>query len=159
RSAGATIYIMKFEVSDPEDYRRLAAPGSLDERLSHIQHLADSGWHVSSGWIAGLPGRDEHAAVRDLQLATRLPLAGCSVSPFIPGEATPLRGAPPAALDLTLNCMAALRFMRPDWVIPAVSALNLADPILGYRRGFRAGANLATLNLTPADLREDYVIY
>jgi biotin synthase len=43
-------------------------------------------------------------------------------------------------------------------VIPAVSALNLAAQD-GYRRGLAAGANLTTMNLTPAELREDYVIY
>ena len=49
--------------------------------------------------------------------------------------------------------------MRPDWVIPAVSALNLAEPGAGYRRGLRTGANLVTINLTPPDLREDYLLY
>jgi biotin synthase len=48
--------------------------------------------------------------------------------------------------------------MRPDWVIPAVSALNLVDGD-GYRRGLRAGANLVTINMTPDRLREDYIIY
>ena len=92
-------------------------------------------------------------------LARQLPLAGCSVSPFIPGEATPLAPAPMGDIDLTLNCMAALRLMRPDWVIPAVSALNLAEPGNGYRRGLRTGANLVTINLTPSDMREDYLLY
>ncbi len=54
--------------------------------------------------------------------------------------------------------MAALRLMRPDWVIPAVSALNLAETE-GYRRGLRAGANLVTINLTPNEVRGDYIIY
>jgi biotin synthase len=48
--------------------------------------------------------------------------------------------------------------MRPHWVIPAVSALNLAEKN-GYRRGLRAGANLTTINMTPDDMRGDYVIY
>jgi biotin synthase len=48
--------------------------------------------------------------------------------------------------------------MRPDWVIPAISALNLAEKD-GYRHGLRAGANLVTINLTPDELRADYVIY
>jgi len=55
--------------------------------------------------------------------------------------------------------MAALRLMRTHWIIPAVSALNLAEPCIGYRRGLRTGANLVTINLTPPDLREDYVLY
>ena len=54
--------------------------------------------------------------------------------------------------------MAALRLLRPNWVIPAVSALNLAEKD-GYRRGLRAGANLVTVNLTPDQWRQDYVIY
>jgi biotin synthase len=49
--------------------------------------------------------------------------------------------------------------MQPDWVIPAVSALNLAEPGGGYQRGLRTGANLVTMNLTPRDLREDYLLY
>jgi biotin synthase len=55
--------------------------------------------------------------------------------------------------------MALMRLMRPDWVIPAVSALNLAEPGGGYQRGLRTGANLVTMNLTPSDLREDYLLY
>ena len=48
--------------------------------------------------------------------------------------------------------------MRPDWIIPAVSALNLMEHD-GYRHGLRAGANLVTINLTPDNVRGDYVIY
>ena len=54
--------------------------------------------------------------------------------------------------------MAVLRLMRPDWIIPAVSALNLMDSD-GYQSGLRAGANLVTMNLTPDLFRLDYVIY
>src|SRR5205814_7284088 len=78
---------------------------------------------------------------------------------FIPGEATPLHAAPTGDVELTLNAMAVMRLMRPDWVIPAVSALNLAGPSSGYQRGLRTGANLVTMNLTPSDIREDYLLY
>jgi biotin synthase len=54
--------------------------------------------------------------------------------------------------------MALLRLMRPDWIIPAVSALNLVEGD-GYRRGLQAGANLVTINMTPDGMREDYIIY
>lgn len=56
RDAGATIYILKFEASDPVLYRRLEAPGTLPERLEHLRWLASRGWKVSSGFIGGLPG-------------------------------------------------------------------------------------------------------
>ena len=159
QAAGATIYIIKFETADNAFYQRLSAPGSLEERLEHIRLLAARGWKVSSGFIAGLPDEDTDDVLENLHLARELPLVGCSVSPFIPGEATPMREAQTGDIDLALNSMALMRLMRPDWVIPAVSALNLAEPGAGYQRGLRTGANLVTMNLTPRDLREDYLLY
>ena len=158
RVAGASVYIMKFETAHEEHYRTARAPGTLAERLEHILSLAQSGWRVSSGFIAGLPGQDPLGLVRCLSLANELPLVGCSVSPFIPGNQTPFKDASAADVNWTLNCIAVLRLMRPDWVIPAVSALNLAARD-GYRCALRAGANLVTINLTPTAVRSDYVIY
>jgi biotin synthase len=97
--------------------------------------------------------------LENFRVAADLPLDGCSVSPFIPGDETPLSNAATADLGLTLNSMAALRVMRPQWVIPAVSALNISEPASGYRRGLRTGANLVTINLTPSDVRGDYLLY
>jgi biotin synthase len=159
QAAGASIYILKFEIANPAQYQRMHSPGTQTERLNHIRLLAESGWRVSSGFIAGLPGQQPQDLLSNFSLAQSLPLAGCSVSPFIPGDETPLAHAPMADINLTLNAMAALRLMRPHWVIPAVSALNLAQPGDGYRRGLRTGANLVTINLTPSDMRGDYVLY
>jgi biotin synthase len=159
KAAGATIFIIKFEIADSALYERLQAPGKFAQRIANIRHLAETGWSVSSGFIAGLPGQTDKSLLENFKLAAELPLDGCSVSPFIPGEETPLAGSPTADIDLTLNCMAALRLMRPDWVIPSVSALNLAEPVNGYRRGLRTGANLVTINLTPSEMRGHYLLY
>jgi len=161
RDAGATVYIIKFETGNADHYRQISAPGTLAERIAHIRWLAAHGWHVSSGFIAGLPGQSPADLIANFQLAAELPLKGCSVSPFIPGDQTPLAGAAAGDASLALNAIASLRLLRPDWVIPAVSALNLdtAAPGQGLRRGLRAGANLLTMNLTPPELRADYLIY
>lgn len=159
QSAGAALYIMKFETADPDLYRRIEAPGSLAERIQHIRHLAATGWHVSSGFIAGLPGETPSILRSNLDLAAALPLAGCSVSPFIPGETTPLGNENPANLESTLECMARLRLAHPEWFIPAVSALNLTGDGSAYIRGLQAGANLCTINLTPPKIRSDYILY
>jgi biotin synthase len=159
KNAGAGIYIIKFEIASPKMYAAMESPGQFDQRIANICHLAQTGWRVSSGFIAGLPGQTAADVLANFTLAAQLPLDGCSVSPFIPGEETPLANEPMAGIDLTLNCMAALRLMRPDWVIPSVSALNIAGTGTGYRRGLRTGANLVTINLTPADFRENYLLY
>lgn len=159
KAAGASIYILKFETADPATYSEVQAPGTLTERTDNLRYLNASGWFVSSGFIAGLPGQTLEQMLHNLRFATDLPLDGCSVSPFIPGDETPLSKARSAGVDLTLNSMAFLRLLKPDWVIPAVSALNLAEPGSGYRRGLRTGANLVTINLTPSELRDDYLLY
>ena len=159
RAAGASMYIIKFELADSALYRELKAPGTFEERIAHIRWLAAEGWNVSSGFIAGLPGQDTGSCMQNFRLASQLPLRGCSVSPFVPGESTPLASARGGNVDLTLNCMAALRLMRPHWIIPAVSALNIAGGADGYRRGLRAGANLCTINLTPDSHRSNYLLY
>ena len=158
QQAGAALYIMKFEAGDDARYEAIEAPGTLAERLRHIRMLAADGWFVSSGLIAGMPGQSARDLAADLELARDLPLHGCSLSPFIPGDDTPLAKETAASPDLTFNGMATLRLMRPQWVIPAVSALNLVETE-GYRRGLRAGANLVTINLTPDGMRGDYIIY
>lgn len=159
QEAGASIYIIKFEIANRTTYELRHAPGTYEERLANIRHLAEKGWNVSSGFISGLPGQTMADVLENLTLANTLPLAGCSVSPFIPGESTPLSGEITADIELVLNSMAAMRLMRPDWVIPVVSAMNLADPVEGYRRGWRTGANLATINMTPSEMRGDYLLY
>lgn len=159
KSAGASIYIMKFEIGDTNEYEKFEAPGNQEERLEHIRLLANNGWQVSSGFIAGLPGQTIDSILTSLKVAAALPLSGCSVSPFIPGDETALAGEQMADVDSVLNCMAAMRLMRPDWVIPSVSALNLAEPGRGYQRGIRAGGNLATINMTPEGVRGNYLLY
>jgi biotin synthase len=159
QASGASIYILKFETGDSEHYRDMRSPGTFADRLNHIRYLAGRGWSVSSGFIAGLPEQNPERLLASFRTASELPLDGCSVSPFVPGDETPLSTMPGAGIELTLNCMALLRRMRPHWVIPAVSALNIAEPASGYRRGLRTGANLVTINMTPAAFRDEYLLY
>ena len=51
-----------------------------------------------------------------------------------------------------------MRLAAPHWLIPAVSAMRLVSAD-GYVRALYAGANVATINLTPRAVRADYPIY
>lgn len=158
REAGADFYILKLETGDPQHYREIQAPGTLEKRIQAIRYLASTGWKVSSGFILGLPFQTEDHISKSLELLAELPLAGCSVSPFIPGDSTPFKTFRDGDLEAALNCVAIMRHMTPHRIIPAVSAFGLVGND-GYNRAFRAGANLATINLTPSEYRKDYVIY
>jgi biotin synthase len=158
REAGADYYIMKIETGDERHYREVQSPGTLQERIAAIRSLAATGWTVSSGLIVGLPGQTDEQIVSTLGVLAELPLTGCSVSPFIPGEQTPLSEASAGDLEMTLNALAIMRLASPERIIPAVSAMTLTGAD-GYARAIRAGANLATINLTPSEERRDYLLY
>lgn len=156
--AGGEYYILKIETGDAAHYETIEAPGTLAQRVATIRQLAASGWKVSSGFIAGLPGQTTQHLLSTFDLLAKLPLAGCSVSPFIAGPQTPLARATDGCLETTLNCVALLRRVNPQWIVPAVSAMRLVGND-GYVRALNAGANLTTINLTPADHRPNYPIY
>ncbi len=158
REAGADYYILKIETGDAAHYRQIEAPGTLAQRVAAVENLAATGWKVSSGLIAGLPGQTEEQLLETFRLLERLPLAGCSVSPFIAGPQTPFADDSNGGLELTLNCVALLRHLNPQWIIPAVSAMRLVGAE-GYVRALNAGANLTTINLTPPAYRSSYPIY
>ena len=158
KQAGASYYIIKIETGNREHYETIQAPGTFEERLEAIRYLATTGWAVSSGFILGLPGQTQAHIDETLELLADLPLAGASVSPFISGEQTPFSGHPQGNLDMTIDCIARLRLRNPSYIIPAVSALNLIGQD-GYVRALKAGANLATINLTPPSNRSSYVLY
>ncbi len=158
RVNGADYYIIKIETGDAAHYADILAPGTLEQRLEAIRYLASSGWNVSSGFIVGLPGQTDEMIANTLELTGTLPLAGCSVSPFIAGPDTPFAEQPNGCLDLTLNSVALMRLKSPQWIIPAVSAMKMVGHD-GYERALDAGANLTTINLTPGECREQYPIY
>lgn len=158
REAGGDYYVIKIETGDAEHYQSIGSPGTLAKRVAAIRYLADTGWKVSSGFIVGLPGQTPAHVGETLDLLAELPLSGCSVSPFVAGGQTPFAGAPCGDIDLTLDCVAMMRLGAPRWIIPAVSAMRLVSEG-GYVGAFNAGANLATINLTPRAVRADYPIY
>ena len=157
-SAGAEFYIIKIETGNEEHYRQVQAPGIFQARLDAIERLATDGWFVSSGFIHGLPHQTNDYLSETLQCLMDLPIVGNSVSPFIPGLDTPAARHPAADLETTLNLVATLRVLNPLRIIPAVSAMNILRHD-GYERALRAGANLATINLTPDEPRENYLLY
>jgi biotin synthase len=156
--AGGDYYVIKLESGEADHYKSIGAPGTLASRLNAIRYLAGTGWNVSSGFIVGLPRQTPALVTQTMRLLAGLPLAGCSVSPFVAGEQTPFAGAAGGDIEQTLDCVARMRLLSPHWLIPAVSAMRLVAED-GYVRALHAGANLATINLTPRAVRADYPIY
>jgi len=157
RNQGATSYILKHETSDPELNEKLRH-SSFENRIEGLRTLVRTGYKVGTGTIVGLPGQTIESVADDLLLAREIGTHMVSASPFIPAPDTPLAHHPPGDINVTLNFIALARLMNPRWLIPSVSALE-SRRSGGQFAGLAAGANVLTVNFTPANERENYLIY
>ncbi|MBV9491037.1 MAG: radical SAM protein [Verrucomicrobia bacterium] len=157
KAQGATSYILKHETSDVELSERMRH-SSFAQRIENLRTLVRLGFKVGTGAIVGLPGQSVVSLAADLLLARELGAHMVSASPFIPAPDTPLAHYPPGDVDLTLNFIALARLLNPHWLIPSVSALETRQRG-GQLGGLGAGANVLTINFTPSDERQKYLIY
>jgi len=154
---GAESYIIKFETSDPViSEETLHTPKK--KRLQCIHWVKESGMKLGTGNIVGLPGQTLKNIAEDILLACELDPDFVSCAPLIPSQNTPLENMPTGDLNLTLNTMALMRIFLKRARIPAISALESIKKG-GQVMGLNAGANIITINFTPAEIRQKYVIY
>jgi biotin synthase len=154
---GADSYILKFETSDHELYRRIART-PLSKRLQCLQDLRETGFKIGTGNIVGLPGQTIDTLIEDIRLALQIRPDFVSTSPFIPNQDTPFQSVDYGNLDHALNTMAIYRIALKTPLVPTVSALEKIRPG-GQSRGLNAGANVMTINFTPENYRQQYAIY
>jgi len=157
KDAGAVSYILKHETSNRDLYRRHKRE-ELSTRLRCMNDLLELGYRVGTGTIVGLPGQMIEDLANDLLLARELGVHMTSASPFLPAPDTPLCQEKPGSVAVTLRAIAISRLLMPKALIPSVSAL---EAIHGGAQasGLQAGANVMTVNFTPAKQVEKYLIY
>lgn len=173
RQAGADRYLLKFETSNAELYRRLRPGRRLQDRLACLEALDELGYQVGSGNMVGLPMQTIGDLADDLLLMQRLGLDMVGIGPFLPHPHTPLAHAhdPVASernehtparacdlLELTLRCVAIARLLLPRAHLPATTALGtLVEQ--GRERALQTGANVLMQDITPRHVQHLYDIY
>ena len=80
------------------------------------------------------------------------------IGPFISHHDTPFADQESGTLELTLFMLGLLRLMLPKALLPATTALGTIHP-RGRELGILAGANVVMPNLSPTDVRKDYLLY
>lgn len=159
RECGADRYIIKFEASNPMLYKQIKPKDSLQMRIDCLGQLNELGFDVGTGNIIGLPNQTTDDIVNDLFFIRNLKLTMVSSSVFIPGENSNYWDKPKGSLDITLNCLALMRIMYPQMLIPSTSSLEKAKRG-GQYLGLMAGANAVTIHDgTPEELKRHFPIY
>ena len=157
--AGADRYLLRQETSSDEHYSMLHPPEmTLSARKKCLWDLKEIGYQVGCGFMVGSPGQTLDHLVDDLFFIKELDPAMVGIGPFIPHKSSQFAEEKQGELRLTLNCLAILRLMKPNLLLPATTALGTIEET-GREMGVLAGGNVVMPNLSPLDAREKYMLY
>ena len=157
--AGADRYLLRHETYDPVHYRRLH-PDSLSavHRRKCLWDLKEIGYQIGTGFMVGSPFQTAENLADDLLFLKELNPQMVGIGPFIPHHDTRFSHEPPGTLKLTLFLLGLIRLMIPKVLLPATTALGTISP-QGRELGIRAGANVVMPNLSPTEVRKNYLLY
>ena len=157
--AGADRYLLRHETYNHEHYRQLH-PSNLSpvHRQQCLRNLKDIGYQVGCGFMVGSPYQTPEHLAEDMLFMKELNPHMIGIGPFIPHHDTPFAGEAAGTLELTLYMLGLIRLMIPKVLLPATTALGTIHP-KGRELGILAGANVVMPNLSPTEVRKDYLLY
>ena len=159
RGAGADRYLLRHETASPGHYAKLhPAPLTLENRLRCLYDLKEAGFQVGCGFMVGSPHQTDENIIDDLLFLGEFQPQMVGLGPFLPHHDTPFAVYPPGSQARTLFLLGIVRLLLPRVLLPATTALETAAPG-GRERGILAGANVVMPNLSPAGVREKYLLY
>ena len=157
--AGADRYLLRHETANSEHYRMLHPKEmSCENRKRCLWDLKEIGYQVGAGIMVGSPGQTIEHILEDLEFMKELQPDMVGIGPFLPHHATPFANEAAGTLDLTIRLLAITRLLLPEVLLPATTALGTLDPT-GREKGILAGANVVMPNLSPENVRENYLLY
>lgn len=159
QKAGADRYLLRHETYQETHYRQLH-PTSLSaaNRQQCLYDLKRLGYQVGTGFMVGSPYQTAEHLADDMLFIKNLNPQMVGIGPFIPHHDTPFADKAAGTLELTLFMLGLLRLMLPKVLLPATTALSTIAPN-GQELGILAGANVVMPNLSPSDVRENYLLY
>ena len=157
--AGADRYLLRHETINAEHYKLLHPEEmSRENRIRCLYDLKEIGYQVGCGIMVGSPYQTVQHIVQDLLFMKEFRPQMIGIGPFIPHKDTPFGNRNRGTLQDTLHLLAITRLLLPDVLLPATTALGTIDPG-GREKGILAGANVVMPNLSPAAVREKYMLY
>ena len=157
--AGADRYLLRHETATKSHYEKLhPAAMSFDNRMQCLQELHEIGYQTGCGFMVGPPFQTSADLARDLKFIEEFCPEMCGIGPFIPHKDTDFKNEPAGTVELTCYLLSILRLIQPNLLLPATTALGTIDP-MGREKGILSGANVVMPNLSPANVREKYMLY
>ena len=157
--AGADRYLLRHETADPDHYASLHPENmSFAHRIKCLMDLKEIGYQVGCGMMVGSPGQKPRHLIRDLRFLKEFQPQMVGIGPFIPHHDTIYARHQAGSLTMTLRLLSMIRLLLPKVLLPATTALGTID-VQGREKGILAGANVVMPNLSPAKVRDKYLLY
>ena len=157
--AGADRYLLRHETADPQHYAMLhPAYQTLANRMRCLSDLKEIGYQTGCGIMVGSPGQTPETLAEDMVFMQQFQPHMVGIGPFLPHKDTPFRKEAPGSVETTLFLLALCRILLPRVLMPATTALGTAEAD-GRKLGVLAGCNVVMPNLSPAHVREKYMLY
>ncbi|SDN18764.1 [FeFe] hydrogenase H-cluster radical SAM maturase HydE [Acetanaerobacterium elongatum] len=158
-NAGADRYLLRHETANHSHYAKLhPASLSIDNRKQCLYNLKEIGYEVGCGFMVGSPFQKPECIAEDMQFMNELQPQMVGIGPFIPHHETPFADEKCGTIELTLFLLGLIRLMLPSVLLPATTALGTIHP-MGREKGILAGANVVMPNLSPVEVRKNYLLY
>lgn len=157
--AGADRYLLRHETASQELYSKLHPEElSLDNRIQCLYNLKEIGYQIGAGFMVGAPFQTNEHLAEDYLFLKKLNPHMVGIGPFIPHHDTPFADQPIGSLEQSLYCLSLVRIMLPAVLLPSTTALGTIHP-KGREMGMEAGCNVVMPNLSPTEVRKDYLLY
>ena len=158
-AAGADRYLLRHETADVEHYGKLH-PSDMDweNRIRCLRDLKEIGYQTGCGIMVGSPGQTPKTLAKDMLFMESFQPHMIGVGPFLPHKDTPLREEAKGSVELTLFILALCRIMLPHVLLPSTTALGSVKQD-GRKQGVLHGCNVIMPNLSPEDVRKNYMLY
>jgi biotin synthase len=165
-AAGAQRYLLRIETSNRTLFEKIhPSHQKYETRVEALRALKRTGFQVGTGVMIGLPGQRIEDLADDLLFFKEMDVDMIGMGPYIAHNDTPMAAWPDSAdrtpadrFGLGLRMIAAARLLLMDVNIAATTALQALDPA-GREQGLRFGANVIMPQLTPTEVRRDYLLY
>lgn len=157
--AGADRYLLRHETADAAHYEKLHPENlKLSNRMRCLRDLKEIGYQTGCGIMVGSPGQTSATLAKDMLFMEEFQPEMIGVGPFLPHKDTPFKDEEKGSVSLTLFILALCRIMLPDVLLPSTTALGTANSG-GRKQGVLHGCNVIMPNLSPDDVRKNYMLY
>lgn len=158
-AAGADRYLLRHETANTEHYAALHPHGmSLETRMRCLWDLRDIGFQTGCGLMVGSPGQTTECLAGDFLFMQEFRPHMVGIGPFLPHHDTPFHNRASGTLEQTLFLLSLTRIMLKNVLLPATTALATIHP-KGREMGIQCGANVVMPNLSPSEVRSNYLLY